>query len=208
MKKYVSVIGFCLAMLMFVQGCEQVGDLSKDMIKARQVYRWWRGLQLAYSPKNVVFTTNDVMDGIKKEFRVWNRFLIGTRMEFIVQPMEEWIVVAPDEGVSKGPWDREAISVKLDNSVLGMVSNTSPLESVIKIKVLDGVEREVKVRVVSNLNVSGEGIQDRNRERTRDRLNENQREGNNNGGNNSNVDNGRNNGANGRNRGGNGRGGN
>jgi len=170
MKRYAVVLSVCVAMLMMLQGCEQLNELTKDLMSAKQTPQWWIGLQLGYAPKNLVFTKKDIEKGTDRVVRVWNRFPFATEMEFTVEPANEWVLVDPKEGTSAGPWDREYISVKIDDSVLGSLSNTSPLASSIKIKVSDSVEKEVKVRVIDNLQGVGNVIREMVRERIREWL--------------------------------------
>lgn len=170
MRKQVILISFCVALLTLAQGCEQLSELTKDLTNAKQAYQWWRGLQLGYTPKNIVFTKKDIEKGTERVIRVWNRLPLANEMNFTVEPAEDWILVTPEEGTSTGPWDREYISVKLDDSILGSISNTSPLESSIAIKVAEGIERQVKVRVIENLQGVGNMIRERIRERIREWL--------------------------------------
>ncbi len=164
MKRYLVMVSVCVALFLALQGCEQLSELSKDLANVKQGAPFWLQLQLGYSPKNLLFTKKDIEKGNDRVIRVWNRFPFGNEMKFTVEPKDEWVLVDPAEGSSTGPWEREYISVKIDDSVLDMVSNTSPLSSSIKIKVSDNIEKEVKVRVVDNLQGIGNIIRERIRE--------------------------------------------
>ncbi|MGC8739752.1 MAG: hypothetical protein ACP5UA_14065 [Candidatus Hydrogenedens sp.] len=170
MKKYAVILSVCVAVLLMAQGCEQLSDLTKDLASAKPSTSWWLTLQLGYTPKNLVFTKKDVEKGAERVIRVWNRFPFATEMNFTVEPAEEWILADPQEGSSTGPWDREYISVKLDDSILDSISNTSPLESSIKIKISNNLEKEVKVWVIDNLQGIGNMIRERIRERIQEWL--------------------------------------
>jgi len=167
MKKYVLPVLLGVAVLMMAQGCEQLTELSKDLATANNAYSWWQVLQLSYAPKNLLFTKKDIEAGKERGVYVWNRFPFVTELNFTVEPADDWVVVEPTEGSSTGPWDREYISVKLDDSILGSVSNTSPLTSSIAIKTSNGLERQVKIRVVDNLQGVGNAIRDMILERIR-----------------------------------------
>ncbi len=187
MKKHFVIASLCVAVLMLAQGCEQLSELSKDLANARQTGQWWGTLQLGFTPKNLLFTKKDVEKGSERIIRVWNRLPFATEMKFTIEPAENWIQVDPKEATSTGPWDRQYITVQLDDSILSSISNTSPLESSIAIKVENGVEKEVKVRVVDNLRNVGDLIRERIRERIREWLGNifrwNNNQGNNNGNN-------------------------
>lgn len=166
MKKYLGMIGLCVAVLVLAQGCEQLSELSKAMAGNPPSVSWWQNLQLGYAPKNLVFTKTDVEKGKERALRVWNRIPFMNEMKFTVEADKDWVLVDPEEGSSVGPWDREWVSVKLDSSVLGDISNTAPLESAITIKVTDStVEKQVKVYVIDNYQGLGNLVRDRVRER-------------------------------------------